>query len=111
MNDLINMPDTHKDPPIVDDRGNDLGDLGNDNDFIDDEGITTSERSNELTIPPPRKSKLKLPTEPIVPEQSKRIRKEVQKYVPTMKGKSYRYTAAQILPTKIEPRIIEMVLT
>jgi hypothetical protein len=24
MNDLINMPDTHGDPPIVDDSGNDL---------------------------------------------------------------------------------------
>jgi len=107
MNDRINLPDTHRDPPIVDDRGNDIGnDL---NPEFDDSGVTTKERSNERTIPTPRKPKL--PTETVVPEQSKRIWKEVQKYVPSMKGKTYGYTAAQISSTEFEPQIIEMVLT
>jgi hypothetical protein len=77
MNDLINMPDTHGDSPIVDDRGNDLGnDLNPEFDSkFDDSGFTKNERSNER----PRKPKLKLPTEMIVPEQSKRIQKEVEK--------------------------------
>jgi hypothetical protein len=67
MNDPINMPYTHKDPPIVDYRGNDLDDLGNDfNPEFDDDGITTNERSNERTIPTPRKPKL--PTETVIPE-------------------------------------------
>ena len=111
MNDLINMPDTHGDPSIVDDRGYDLAnDLNPEFDpEFEDSGVTTNERSNRRTIPTPRKPKL--PTETVIPEQSKRIRKEVQKYVPSMKGKSYGYTAAQISSTKFEPQIIEMVLT
>ncbi len=81
MNDLINLPDTHGDPPIVDDSSNDIGnDLNPEFDpEFDNSVVTTKERSNERTIPTPRKPKL--PTEMVVPEQLKRIRKEVQKYV------------------------------
>jgi hypothetical protein len=128
MNDLINMPDTHGDPPIVDDSGTDPGNYLNpqfdseerNQRSIDDSGVTTNERSiernersnkrsKERTITTPIKPKL--PTGTVVPEKSKRIRKEVQKYVPSMKGKSYGYMATQFLSTKFEPQIIEMVLT
>jgi hypothetical protein len=93
MNDLINMPDTHGDPPIVDDSGTDPGNYLNpefDSEernlrTIDDSGVTTNERSiernersnkrsKERTIPTPIKPKL--PTGMVVTEKSKRIWKE-----------------------------------
>jgi hypothetical protein len=72
---------------------------------------------NEQSTPTLRSTKM--PTETVIdptgvtelPQQSKRIRKQVQKYVPSMKGKSYEYTATQIYATEFEPQIIEMVLS
>jgi hypothetical protein len=40
-----------------------------------------------------------------------RVRKQVQSYVPSMKGKSYQYAATQLASKKQHPQIVEMILT
>ncbi len=108
MNDLINIP---RDPPVVD-KDHDATINPKEHDTTIDPNPQfapdfDSSRSNKETTP----RKPKLPAEMVEPEQSKRIRKGVERYVPSMKGKTYGYTAAQISSTKFEPQISEMVLT
>jgi hypothetical protein len=45
------------------------------------------------------------------PRRPTRVRKQVQSYVPTMKGKTYQYAAAQVATKRYHPQIVEMILT
>jgi len=107
MNDLINIPEEHENPSLVDDGGNNF------NPASEDFGPTMNKQ------PTPTQQLAKVPMVVIVEptavpassQWSKRIHKQVQKYVPAMKGKSYEYAATQISSKEFEPQIVEMVLT
>ena len=80
MNDLINMP--QDDPPLVDDGGIDF------NPELINQWPTLATMPTAMVTDPTGV--------PELPQQSKRIRKQVQKYVPLMKGKSYELSLIHI---------------
>ena len=98
MNDLINMPET-VDAPLVDDSGTEFE--------------PTLDEPTAPTIPAMAPEVVTSESIEVMksPQRLMRTRKQVQKYVPAMKGKSYEYTATQISSTEFEPQILEMVLT
>ena len=107
MNDLINMP-KQVDPRRIDEGGN-FAPASEDFKPTSDGQHTstvTHTKTPEVVVAEPSKPS----TVTASPQCSKRIRKQVQNYVPTLKGKTYEYSATQVLSTEVEPQIMEMVL-
>jgi hypothetical protein len=114
--DPINTPIT---PPAVD-NSNDATATANNTAFEptdfepSDSGHNESKPTEmEQPLPSPIKSKPVTAAKPATEgtRKSSRVKQQVQSYVPSMKGKAYEYSAAQIQSIEHDPRVVEYVLT
>ena len=124
-----NDPDNTPPPlePIT--EGEDTADEGNNNDNPDnptfehnDEPMDAQDVETPTTNQPPSSSPRRKkanrhqwdtesPPELVGVRRSSRATKAVQSYIPSMKGKAYGYSAAQIESIEHDPRVVELVLT
>ena len=129
------QPDNKNDPdntppplePITEgNEGEDTADEGNYNDDPifkhNDEPMKTQDVDTPPTNQPssssPKRKKAnkqqqdtESPPEPVGVRRSSRATKTVQSYIPSMTGKAYGYSAAQVESIEHDPRVVELILT
>ncbi len=79
-------------------------------DNLIDDGVDTPPLQPMLEVAPSLTMK-SVTIKPKGTRQMSQTKQAVPTYVPTMKGKSYRYLTAQIKDTQHDPRVVEIVLT
>ena len=119
-NDLDNTPMQLK-HTTEENKGDTTADESNNNPSFDRDNEPLEAQEIDVnrpsSSPPTRKKTSKKqpltesPSEPVGVRRSSRATKAIQPYIPSMKGKSYGYSAAQVESIEHDPRIVELILT
>jgi hypothetical protein len=119
-NDLDNTP-THLEHTTEGSKGDITADEGNNNPSFDHDDKPLEAHEIDIdrpsSSPPTRKKASKKkpltvsPPELVGVRRSLRATKAIQPYIPSMKGKSYGYSAAQVQSIEHDLRVVELILT